>query len=116
MQVKLCLLFFAAPGPVSSLSTAPDILSVVLNWGHPQQGVGHITQYEIRHSQATSLLGINRVSGDFTSFRAGGLQPDMRYQFEIRPFIDLLGGPSDQVTSKTLVIRKRNFLFHVTVM
>ena len=90
------------------MSTAPDILSVVLNWGHPRQGEGHITEYEIRHSLGTSLLGINRVSGDLTSYRVRGLQPDMEYRFEIRAFIVTMGGPSDAVTARTSVVRKRN--------
>ena len=88
------------------MSTAPDILSVVLNWGHPRQGEGHITEYEIRHSLDTRVVGINRVSGDLTSYRVRGLEPDMEYQFEIRAFIGIMGGPSDVVTARTSVIRK----------
>ena len=85
----------------------------MLHWDHPLLGVGHITQYEIRHSLGTSLLGINRVSGDLTSYRVTGLQPDMQYQFEIKPFIGSLQGPSDEVTARTLTInRKRNIILY----
>ena len=117
-ELMMILYLITVPGPVSSLSTAPDILSVVLKWGHPQQGMGHITQYEIRHSLATSVLGIKRISGALTSYRVGRLQPGMQYRFEIRPFIESLDGPSEQVTAKTLVLSKRIFLSnstHVTV-
>ena len=79
---------------------------MVLNWGHPRQGEGHITEYEIRHSLGTSLLGIKRVNGELTSYRVTGLQPDMQYRFEIRAFIGQLEGPSDAVTARTLVVSK----------
>ena len=104
------VLLLTVPGRVSSLSTVPDILSVVLNWGHPRQGEGHITEYEIRHSLGASLLGIKRVSGDLTSYRVTGLQPDMQYRFEIKPFVGALEGPFDEVTARTLVVRKRNII------
>ena len=109
----ITLLLLAAPGRVSSLSTVPDILSVVLNWDHPLRGVGHITQYEIRHMLESSLLGINGVSGDQTSYRVRGLQPDMQYRFEIRPFIGTLEGPSLRVIARTLTInRKGNIILY----
>jgi hypothetical protein len=62
----------------------------------------------IRHYLGTSRLGIRRVGGELTSYRVRGLQPGMQYRFEIRAFIDNMEGPDDDVTARTLVIRKRN--------
>ena len=89
---------------MSELSTTPDILSVVLNWRHPQQGAGHITAYEIRHSQDmfATLSGFNRASGELTSFRITMLRPDTVYQFEIRAVVYFTEGPAKQVTGRTL--------------
>ena len=94
---------------MSELSTTPDVLSVVLNWAHPQQGAGHITAYEIRHSQDmfATLSGFNRASGELTSFRITMLQPDTVYQFEIRAVIALMEGPPQQVTRRTLTIGEK---------
>ena len=86
---------------MSSLTTAPDIISVVVNWDPPQQGVGHITEYEIRYSLGTSLLGLKQVSGELSSYRVTGLLPSIEYQFEIRAFIESLVGPPEQVTGTT---------------
>ena len=96
---------------MSELYTTPDVLSVVLNWAHPQQGAGHITAYEIRHSQDifATLSGFNRASGELTSFRITMLQPDTVYQFEIRAVIGLMEGSPQQVTERTLTIGEKTY-------
>ena len=67
-------------------------------------GVGHITEYEIRHRLGSSLLGINRVDGGSTSHRVGGLRPGTGYRFEIRAFIDSLEGPAEVITATTSAV------------
>ena len=74
---------------------------MVVNWDPPQQGVGHITEYEIRYSLGTSLLGFKQVSGELSSYRVTGLLPSTEYQFEIRAFIESLVGPPEQVRGTT---------------
>ena len=77
-----------------SLITTPDILSVVLNWDPPLHGLGYITDYEISYS---NRLDVERVSGESTSYRVTGLQPGVPCQFEVRAFINSLGGHSESI-------------------
>ena len=91
---------------MSALSTTSDILSVVLNWEHPQQGAGYITDYQIRRFQESNLLGFESVSGELTSHRVRDLQPDMVYEFEIRAVIEFMQGPSERITARTRPIGK----------
>ena len=92
---------------MSALSTTSDIVSVVLNWEHPQQGAGYIDNYEIRVFQGSNLIGFQSVSGERISYRATGLQPDMVYELEIRAVIDFMRGLSERITARTRSIGER---------
>ena len=69
-------------------------------------GAGHITKYEIRHSQDSYLLDVNEVGGEVTSYRVQSLMPGTEYVFEIKAVVGFLEGPSEQVTDTTSVLRK----------
>ena len=100
---------------MTSLTAVPDITSVVLSWTPPQEGAGHLTRYEVRHSQDSILLGASPVSGETTSYRVQRLEPGMEYVFEVRAFVGFLEGPSEQVTGTTAVVGKAVFLCSGTV-
>ena len=74
----------SVPGPVLSLSSSPDILSVTVRWQPPLGAGGFITSYNVSHRLTTSgaeepFLGTAEVGGGATSHRVTGLVPGTQY-------------------------------------
>ena len=96
----------SVPGPVLSLSSSPDILSVTVRWQPPLETGGFISSYSVSHRLTTSgaeepFLGTAEVGGGATSHRVTGLVPETQYTIVVEAFTSAGGGTNTSVFGTT---------------
>ena len=96
----------SVPGPVRSLSSSPDILSVTVRWQLPLGAGGFTTSHSISHRLTSGgaeepFLGTAEVGGGVTSHRVTGLVPETQYTIVVEAFTSAGGGRTISVFGTT---------------
>ena len=91
-------LICAVPGPVSGLSTTPEVLQLTILWNLPSEPNGRITAYQIRYRIGEDRE-INSIDTSATRHTLEGFKPNTVATFSITAYT--IEGPGENVTFQT---------------
>ena len=83
------------PGPVSGLSTTPEVLQLTISWNPPSEPNGRITAYQIRY-RTERVQEISIIDTSATRHTLEGFRPNTLVIFSITAYT--IKGPGENVT------------------
>ena len=88
---------YTVPGPVSGLSTTPEVIQLTILWNPPSEPNGRITAYQIRYRFSDREISIIDTSA--TRHTLEGFKPNTVVTFSIIAYT--IEGPGENVTFQT---------------